>query len=114
MLFCRQHGHFLVFKAVERCRYLSASVDELSRRILVYAHNGTLAEKSAPIEELAFLHSDSRDNSHCCGLVVYHTDSSFVGDDSGDNFRSRIARDHYHIKTNGAYRCHSLKLFDKQ
>ena len=79
---------------------ISATIDELGRRLFFERHNRSAAKKSAPIKFFANALANSRDNSYGGGLVVYHTDSSFVCDDSGNSIGWGITRNTYHIKTN--------------
>lgn len=99
---------------MQRCRYLTATVDELACRLLLQRHNRSAAEQAAPVKLLTNVLTDSRYDSYCGSLIIYHADSSFICDDSRECIRRGITGNNYHIQTNRAYCRHRFELFDTQ
>lgn len=74
-----------VSHTMDRSRYPSSSVDEVSAGRLVYFHNRCITEKTAEFYLIAYALAGYRNNSYGCSLVIESTKCHLISNDTGDS-----------------------------
>ncbi len=74
----------LVLETVDRGRDATYTVDECLAAEFVYRHDRSMTQQATEVYIVAYLHAHNRDDTYGCGLLVDHTDSSLVGNDTGN------------------------------
>ena len=97
-----------------RCRYAPATVYEAVAGERIDGHHGCIAEQSAELYCVAHLLAYDRYDAHGGGLLVYHADGTLVSYDACDCRGRRVARNGYHVETDGADAGHGLQFLDGQ
>ena len=89
---------------------VTAAKDKIFAGVGADIHNGSSTEKTAEINAVADFFAVSGDKAGRRRFRVYNTDGDLIRDNAADRFHGCVAGDGYHIKTDGANRCHSFEL----
>ena len=99
---------------MDRSRNSAAACYKFFAAETIHRDDRRITQQTAKFYAFTFFSTDYRDQTNSCCFVVYHTDSGFVGNDTGKCCCGSITGQCDHIQTNGAYACHRFQFFQCQ
>ena len=75
----------------------TTAVDEGGVAYLVNRNDWGVAQQAPEVDLVASLGARGRDDAHCGGLMIHHTNGGFIGDHASDGFRGGVTRDSDHV-----------------
>ena len=101
-----------VLEAMDGCWDAATTIDEDVACKSIDGHNRGIAEEATKLYHLSYSLADDGNDADGSGLLVDHTDGSFVSNDAGNGGGRCIAWDSNHVEANRTYAGHGFEFFD--